>query len=308
VTYIGPAVVVGEALYDVVLDASGGMTPHAGGGPFNTARTIGRLGQPVSFLGRISTDVLGSLLAEQLAEDGVWVDRRLDTDEPTTVAIAELDDDGSAGYRFYVDGTSAPGLTRAAALEALPAEAGYLHVGTLGLVLEPLASTVEAVVEQVSEQTVVMLDPNCRPRLIRDRRPYLERLRRVLRRTDVVKLSEEDLDWLDPGRPRIDAVRALLTHGPRLAVLTRGSLGAVVITPEVEVDIPARPVVVIDTIGAGDAFGGALLAWWQARGFGREHLTDLDASVEAVRFACMVAAHTCARPGARPPFLAELAE
>jgi fructokinase len=301
------AVVGGEALYDLVVDRTGGLTPHAGGGPFNTARTIGRLGQPVTFLGQLSSDWFGAALAEHLVADGVRVDERLRSAEPTTLAIAELDAGGSARYRFYAQATSAPGLTPEAALQALPPDVGYLHVGSLGIVLEPIANALEAVIERVAGRAVVMVDPNCRPSMIPDADAYRARLHRMLRHADVIKLSEEDLGWLDPDRPRVDAVRALLLHGPRLAVLTRGSLGAVVITSEVEVDIPARPVVVTDTIGAGDAFGGALLAWWQARGFGREHLTDLDASVEAVRFACMVAAHTCARPGALPPFLAELA-
>jgi fructokinase len=301
------AVVGGEALYDLVVDRAGGLTPHAGGGPFNTARTIGRLGQPVAFLGQLSTDWFGAELAEQLAADGVRVDERLRSAEPTTLAVAEIDEGGSARYRFYAQATSAPGLTPEAAVEALPPDVGYLHVGSLGIVLEPIASALEAVMKRVAGQAVVMVDPNCRPSMIPDADTYRARLHRMLRHADVIKLSEEDLGWLDPDRPRVDAVRALLLHGPRFAVLTRGSLGAVVITPEVEVDIPARPVVVIDTIGAGDAFGGALLAWWQARGFGRDQLTDLDASLEAVRFASMVAAHTCARPGAQPPFLAELA-
>jgi fructokinase len=301
------AVVGGEALYDLVVDRTGGLTPHAGGGPFNTARTIGRLGQPVTFLGQLSSDWFGAALAEHLVADGVRVDERLRSAEPTTLAIAELDAGGSARYRFYAQATSAPGLTPEAALQALPPDVGYLHVGSLGIVLEPIANALEAVIERVAGRAVVMVDPNCRPSMIPDADAYRARLHRMLRHADVIKLSEEDLGWLDPDRPRVDAVRALLLHGPRLAVLTRGSLGAVVITSEVEVDIPARPVVVTDTIGAGDAFGGALLAWWQARGFGREHLTDLDASVEAVRFACMVAAHTCARSGALPPLLAELA-
>jgi fructokinase len=300
-------VVSGEALFDLVVDDAGTLTPHPGGGPFNTARTIGRLGQPVAFLGRLSSDWFGTQLAQLLERDGVSLDAIVPTEDPTTLAIAELDGDGSARYRFYERGTAAVGLTPDSAVAALPEGVGYLHVGTLGLVLEPMAAALEALVERLAGEALIAIDPNCRPWVIRDEAAYRSRLGRVLAHGDLVKLSEEDLAWLDPDRPPVDALRALLAQGPRLALLTRGARGALVITADEEVDVPAPAVEVVDTIGAGDAFGGGFLAWWQERGLGREDLTDLSAAVEATRFACMVAARTCANPGASPPRLAELA-
>jgi fructokinase len=298
--------VAGEALFDLVLDPAGHVSAHAGGGPFNTARTIGRLEQPVAYLGRLSTDRFGTRHEAMLAADGVRLDAVVRTDEPTTLALAEIDQAGSARYRFYAQGTAAPGLLPQAALAALPSDVAILHVGTLGLALEPVADAIEAVVDELAGRALVALDPNCRPDAVADAQAYRRRLRRVLGRTDVVKVSEEDLAWLDPDRPPAAAARALLADGPAAALLTRGGEGAVVVSPFAETPVRVPPVVVVDTIGAGDAFGGGFVAWWRAQGLGREALEDHETVVEATRFACLVAARTCERPGASPPRLAEL--
>lgn len=141
-------VVAGEALFDLVPGGfSHDLHGHAGGGPFNTARTIGRLGVPVVFLGRLSRDRFGRRLEDLLTADAVSLDCVVRTDDPTTLAVAEVDGGGVARYRFYTCGTSAPGLTSEAALAALPKSVGALHVGTVGLALEPVASALEAVVD-----------------------------------------------------------------------------------------------------------------------------------------------------------------
>jgi fructokinase len=303
----GPVIVVaGEALVDLVPDGDRGLRAHPGGGPFNTARTIARLERPVAYLGRLSRDRFGQRLRAMLAGDGVRLDSVVTTDEPTTLALAEVDAQGGATYRFYERGTSAPGLTTEAALAALPAEVDALHVGTLGLALEPVATALEAVVERVAGTALVALDPNIRPDVLEDPAAYRARLRRIVAHTDLVKASHEDLAWLDPDRPPVAAARALLDHGPAAAIVTRGGEGAVVVMRDGEVEVAAPPVEVVDTIGAGDAFGGALLAWWHREGLGPAALADRDALVEATRFACLVAALTCARAGASPPTLAEL--
>ena len=298
-------VVAGEALFDLVpQDLDGALQGHAGGGPFNTARTLGRLERPVAYLGRLSSDRFGARLEAQLAEDGVGLDSVVRTDEPTTLALAEVDAAGVARYRFYAGGTAAPGLTADAALAALPAAFEMLHVGTLGLVFEPIASALEAVVERA--EALVMVDPNCRPSAIEDVAAYRNRLSRILARSHVVKASEEDLAWLAPDLPPVDGVREMLGHGPALGLLTCGPSGAVVVTRTAEVVVPAPRAKVIDTIGAGDAFSGGFLAWWDEHGRAREDLGTIDLAVEATRFACLVAARTCARPGASPPYRAEL--
>jgi fructokinase len=297
----------GEALFDLVYDGEENLQGHPGGAAFTTARTIGRLGQPVAYLGRLSTDRFGTRLERMLVADGVRLDAVVRTDEPTTLAMAELDETGSAGYRFYERATSAPGLTPEAALAALPPAVAILHVGTLGLTLEPMATALEAVVEELSGRALVMVDPNVRPWVIADADAYRRRLRRVLGRTDVVKVSEEDLAWLEPERSAADAARTLLRDGPRVVLLTRGADGVEVVTAAGGVPVAAPAVEVVDTIGAGDAFGGGFLAWWRGQGLGREQLDDQSVVVAAATFGALVAARTVARAGASPPYLHEVA-
>jgi len=300
-------VVAGEALIDLVLAQDGRLDGHPGGGPYNVARTIGRLEQPVSYLGCLSSDGFGRRLRRELEADGVDLDSVVATDAPTTLALVELDAHGAARYRFYDQGTAAPGLTEADALAALPGSAAFLHVGTLGLVLEPMASALEALAAALAGRALVMVDPNCRPPTIVDPPAYRARLGRVLAGADVVKVSEEDLEWLAPGVAAVDAARALLGRGPAVVLLTRGGAGATVLSAGRAAAVPAPPVDVVDTIGAGDAFSGGWLAWWSQQGLGRDELGDAERVVAATRFACRVAARTCARAGASPPWRAELA-
>ena len=304
----GLILVAGEALIDLVpsSEAADELAAHPGGGPFNAARTIGRLERPVSYLGRMSRDRFGQRMEQLLVEDNVRLDAIVHTDEPTTLALADVDPQGVARYRFYTEGTSAAGLTPEAALAARPNEVQIVHAGTLALVLEPVASAIEAVIERLSRHALVLIDPNIRPDVIADPDAYRARLERVLAMSHVLKVSEEDIDWLAPGRRSVDAVRELLDAGPSVGLLTRGPSGALVITRTAEVAVPSPRTKVVDTIGAGDAFGGGFVAWWHARGLGRDDLGVIDKTVEATEFACLVAARTCAKPGASPPRLSEL--
>jgi len=304
----GLILVAGEALIDLVpsSEAADELAAHPGGGPFNAARTIGRLERPVSYLGRMSRDRFGQRMEQLLVEDNVRLDAIVHTDEPTTLALADVDPQGVARYRFYTEGTSAAGLTPEAALAARPNEVQIVHAGTLALVLEPVASAIEAVIERLSRHALVLIDPNIRPDVIADPDAYRARLERVLAMSHVLKVSEEDIDWLAPGRRSVDAVRELLDAGPSVGLLTRGPSGALVITRTAEVAVPSPRTKVVDTIGAGDAFGGGFVAWWHARGLGRDDLGVIDTTVEATEFACLVAARTCAKPGASPPRLSEL--
>ena len=298
-----PILVAGEALYDIVAEPDGRLVGHPGGGPFNTARTIGRLRQPVAFLGRLSTDGLGAVLEGILAADGVDRSAVVHTDQPTTLALAYLDADRGATYHFYHAGTSVPGLTTEAALGALPDAVAALHVGTLGLMLEPLATALEAVVETLADRTLIAVDPNCRPGMIDAPDAYRARLGRVLRRSHVVKVSADDLAWLDPGTPPVAAARALLDLGPTVVLLTCGADGAIAVGRSGELRVAAPAIQVADTIGAGDAFTGAFLAWWRSRGLDRDGLADDDLVGRATEFAVLVSALTCERPGASPPTL-----
>ena len=286
--------VAGEALVDLVPGADGTLSPYPGGGPFTTARALGRLGRPVAFAGRLSTDRFGERMAAMLAADGVALDATERTDDPTTLALAEVDATGAAAYRFYTEGTSAPGLQAAG-----PDTAAVLHVGTLGLVLEPMAAAVEALAGRLAGRALVMVDPNLRPAAIADEAGYRARLRRVLAASDVVKVSDEDLAWLAPGE-------TLLERGPAVSLITRGGDGATVHGTFGAVEVAAPAVAVADTIGAGDTFSAGWLAWWTEHGLGRDALADRDAVAAATDFACRAAAIACSRPGADPPRRDEL--
>jgi fructokinase len=304
----GVVVVTGEALIDLVLAHDGSIDGHPGGGPYNVARTIGRLEQPVAYLGAVSTDGFGARLRRELESDGVGLGAVIPTDLPTTLALAELDDAGVARYRFYADGTSAPGLTLQAALSALPERLGTFYAGTLGLVFEPIATTLEDLVARMGDDVLVALDPNVRPTTLQDPAAFRGRLSRLLARTDVVKASEEDLAWIDPGADSIAAARGLLAHDGAIALVTLGADGALAVTTDETIAVAAPKVDVVDTIGAGDAFMGAFLARWRARGLGRFDLKRLDEVEQAAAFACRAAAITCSRAGAEPPWASELGE
>jgi fructokinase len=301
-------VVAGEALIDLLARTDGLLTAIPGGGPFNTARTIARLGQPVAFLGRISSDRFGARLRDRLVEDGVDVRLVAETHDPTTLAVAELDATGSATYRFYTEGTSAPGLTVGALSAGLPDGVTAVHVGTLGLVLEPLAGALEAVVARAPSTAIVMVDPNARPSATPDRVAWAARVERLGRRADIVKVSADDLRLWRPRMPPAEAVRDLLALGVRVVLLTDGERSVKLATPRGLTTFDPPAVRVVDTVGAGDAFGGGFLAAWIGSGRGRTDLDDDAALLEATGFAVRVASFTCTRAGAEPPTTTELEE
>ena len=246
-------------------------------------------------------------LRQLLTADGVDLAMTSFGPEPTTVAIAEVDADGHAAYRFVIDGTSAPNLTQ----QMLPASFGprvrVLHVGTLGLLLEPIGTTIAALVDREHTQRLVMIDPNIRPAMVHDAAGYRERLDHIIAQSTIVKASDADIAWLFPGLDLRAAARALLARGPRLVVVTLGADGALGLTGEAEAEAPAPVVDVADTIGAGDAFGAALLAWLHDHDRLRRdlHLSS-DELRDALAFSCLVASLTCTRAGADPPRRAEL--
>jgi fructokinase len=299
-------VVGGEALVDLVPHAAGELRAHEGGGPYNTARTLGRLEQDVHYLGCLSEDGFGARLRARLVEDGVKLDTVVETPRPTTLALAELDESGAATYRFYTEGTSAPALEPEAALAVLPEHVDMLHVGTLGLIMEPTAMALQAVVEAVTERALVMVDPNCRPTFIPDRGTYRRSLAATLQHAHVVKVSNDDLEYLEPGADPVDAARSLLEDGPRVALVTLGGDGAMIVTRDGTDRVQAPAITVVDTIGAGDSFGGGFLAYWRLNGLDREALGDAGAVHAATAFAGAVAAKTCERAGAEPPRLSDL--
>ncbi|MFJ5677280.1 carbohydrate kinase [Streptomyces sp. NPDC093097] len=321
-------VVAGEALIDLVPSQQPSpdgplpaLLPRRGGGPYNTALALGRLGSPTAFCSRVSTDAFGASLLRGLRDGGVDTSLVQRGPEPTTLAVADISPDGSAGYGFYAEGTADRLFTLP---PALPDGVRALSLGTCSLVLEPGAGAYEALLRREARRGVfTALDPNVRPGLILDPDGYRARFRSWLPDLALLKLSEEDARWLagtgsEPtgaagaGRAAaLAAAREWLAAGPAALVLTHGGDGMTVLTRDGgEVAVPGEQVAVVDTIGAGDTVNAALLHRLDAHGAlsyaAIAALTD-DDWADILRFAARAAAVTCSRAGAEPPFAAELA-
>ena len=299
--------VVGEALIDLVVGAGGQVDARPGGGPYNTARTLARLGKPAAFVGRLADDGFGRLLRERLVAEGVVLGLPELSRRPTTLAVADVDQAGVASYGFHLAATAGADLEYGALRATLDGGFAAVHVGTLGLVMEPIGSAIERLVlDGLPPGTLVMLDPNCRPATIGDRAAYLGRIERIAARADVVKASVEDLVYLRPGESAAEAASALLTAGSALVLVTDGPNPARAFLPGMILAAEVPGVHVVDTIGAGDAFGGGFLAWWTAHDLGADDLRRPALVQAALGVAVAVAALTCSRPGADPPTLAEV--
>jgi fructokinase len=320
-------VVIGEVLVDLVAEGGGTFSARPGGGPYNTARTVARLGAPVVFAGRLSHDGFGRMLRARLEADGVRLGIPEPSELPTTLAVADIDDGGSAQYSFYLEKTAAADVSydhltaTVTGATVTGTTAVAVNGGALGFVMDPLASSIERVVaEALPAEALLMVDPNCRPGTISDREGYLRRLNRIFARADVVKASVEDLAYLFPGLPPEEAAAALLRQGAALVLVTDGPRPARAFLPTFsptfspkgqEISVAVPEVDVVDTIGAGDAFGGAFLVAWTEAGLGNAELREAapetaDAIRDALAFAAEAAARTCARPGADPPSRAEM--
>jgi fructokinase len=302
--------VIGEALVDVIVDAQGEVTSVVGGGPLNTARTLARLGIPVSFLGGVSSDPFGQRIMRLLDADGVRLGLGEQVPEPTTLAIAQIDEAGAATYRFMLDGTSAATVTPEMALAHVDSGSRAIHAGTLALVMRPLADALVAVVRAATEDQLVMIDPNCRPSV--DRLPLLRTsLDGVIGRADIVKVSGDDLEYLFPGVDALAAAEAMAADSDSLVLFTDGANAVHVITagrtePAVDIVLDVPRVPVVDTVGAGDSFSGGFLAYWLHNHLSRADVADVDRVVDAARFGIAVAGVTCQRPGADPPHAHEV--
>jgi fructokinase len=297
--------VAGEALLDLVV-VDGAVLPSPGGGPYNTARALGRLGASVGFLGRLSRDHFGNMLSEVLAESGVSLDYTSQGPEPSALAIAHRSEDGEADYSFYLGGT-----TFGYASFAEPgADVRALCVGSLALALEPSASALEALVESERDNRLVFIDPNVRPEAMSDHDGYRARFDRCCRAAHIVKLSASDASWLFPGVGHDEVATRLLDIGAELVVMTLGADGAIARTHRARAGVRSQRIDIADTIGAGDAFGAGLLVALEERGALADRslaaLADSDLDY-VIRYASAVAALTCGRSGAETPTFSEVA-
>ena len=308
----------GEALVDLIAADASGRDWRAvpGGAPFNAAVAAGRLGAPTSFLGVLSEDRFGRVLRSRLTESHVDHRHCPITSEPTTVALVSPGPDGEPTFSFHVAGTTTTS-NRVNDLH-LPPDVGVLHLsGSVAMVVEPAASRIAALMAAAAHRAVVHIDANPRPALI-ERDLYLRRLDRWLERADVVKVSEADLAWISPRSDPVELAdswlrptdpEAIDEHRPRAVVVTRGARGAAVVLVDGVVEVPAPQVEVVDTVGAGDTFTGALLAAFAAhRVTSRADLARLDVTWwrTALTYAAEAAAISCSRRGANPPWRHEL--
>ena len=300
-------VIGGEGLVDLV-DGDGSLQPVAGGGPFNTAIALGRLDVPVAFLGSISRDTDGQMLAERLVESGVDMSLVIRSDAPTARALVRRQPDGDSEYSFEVEGTSLTDLSPRD-LPILPEDAWALHVGTLSLAIDPPAAAYEALVHREARRRQIILDPNVRPAIFGDVATYRRRFERLVQVADIVKLSEADAVWIYPRLRIDDVIELILGFGPRVIAVTRGKNGAVAATNDAFVEVAGVPVTVVDTIGAGDTFGAAFIAALvDEAAFGPRSSRPIDEPVlaRAVAYAVAASAITCTRTGAVPPSRSEI--
>ena len=301
----------GEALIDMLPRqlASGetALLPASGGAIFNTAIALGRLGAPVEFFSGLSNDLFGEQLREALAKSNVGTRYAQLSDRPTTLAFVKLTD-GKAAYTFYDENTAGRMLTP----DDLPEFADdvqAVHFGAISLVSEPCGSAYEALMQREEPRRVIMFDPNIRPGFIRDRATHLARMHRMLGLADIVKVSDEDLEWLGRDGSAEDTLRKWLERGPKLAIMTAGADGALAVAKSGAVRVPAVTVKVVDTVGAGDTFNAGVLAWLNEAGLltkpALEQISSPDIEA-AIRLGARAAAVTVSRAGANPPWRREL--
>ncbi|MGJ8625919.1 MAG: carbohydrate kinase family protein [Sulfitobacter sp.] len=303
----------GEALIDMIpsMDPTGqqAFTPHAGGAVFNTAIALGRLGAPVGFVSGISTDLFGDILLQGLKDSNVETGNVMMSDRRTTLAFVTLKN-GQASYLFF-DENSAGRMLDAAQLPAIPDSTSALYFGGISLINAPAADFYVALAMREAGKRVIMADPNIRMNFVTDEDEYRARLARLIAHTDILKVSDEDLDWIVPGPlSLLEKADKLLLDGPQLVIVTRGSQGAVgLFGTDNVVEVPARRTTVADTVGAGDTFNSGVLAELSNQGLlskaALENITEAQVT-DALAMGAKVAGITVSRPGANPPWAHEL--
>jgi fructokinase len=304
--------VCGEALIDLFVGNPEGSGISAlcvpGGSPFNVALGLARLGQRTGFLSKLSKDYFGALLSDRLAQGGVLPDFLVRTDSPTTISVVATGPDGQPSYSFRGEGAADRLLTAGELPAALPDEVRAIAVGSYSLAVDPTASSIETLVAREHRRRVISVDPNLRPLVIGDVAAWRPRFERLLAYATIVKASDEDVHGLYGADADLAAIaRGWLALGPALVVVTLGARGARGFSRNGEVAMPSHQVDVIDTVGAGDTFHAALLAWLDRHDLlNRDAIAALPAAgmTAALHFAAAAAAVTCTRKGADLPSLA----
>ena len=317
----------GEALIDMVRSPIPGLgegfLPLPGGSPYNTAVAIGKLGVPVKLLGRFSTDFFGETLIKRLIDNRVGTDLIIRSSENTTLAFVKLTKGKDPQYVFYTNGAADRSLSLEDLPEKLPEDTKCIHFGSISMTMEPIASTIEALIlregarksaDQMDGAPLISFDPNIRPFMITDRDAYIERYEKWVAASTIAKFSSGDCSFLYPKMEIEKALHKILAMGPRLAMCTMGHKGALALLRRnngsvTKVIAPTLNLPVVDTIGAGDSFHGAFLSWLGMKDkMSRSALVNLSEPelYEALVFANKAAAIVCSRRGAEPPTKREI--
>jgi fructokinase len=293
------ALVIGEALIDIVERDGQVIGEHVGGSPLNVAVGLARLGRGVDFLTHIGDDDRGHRITDYVKASGAELVSGSTTADHTPTALATLDESGKAQYVFDIDwqltGTPEVGPPLVA------------HTGSIATVLEPGCRATAALLDAYHLSATISFDPNVRPALIEDDEAARGRIDRLLEKCDVVKASDEDLQWIDPNRTPEQIARTWLGLGPAVVAVTMGEHGAFAMCAAGTARVQARPVDVVDTVGAGDAFMTGLIdALWTLNLLGADRRTDLqridvDTLTGVLRTATLSSALTVARAGAELP-------
>ncbi len=286
------------------------FVPVCGGAMFNTAIALGRLGEDAALMSGVSTDLFGEKLIAALAASNVRTDLAPRSDRPSTLAFVTLLD-GAARYTF-MDENSASRMVLADEFPSAPPDVKAFHFGGISLVSEPGAVAFEAICERHHKQAVISLDPNIRPAFITDIKATKARLMRMAGMADIIKISDEDLDWFASGESGDALIAEWLSGGASAVLVTKGAEGIDAHLPAGSFTVPADPVAkIIDTVGAGDSFNGGFLTGLSRGGLLSKSAlaqTDEHTLKPALVLAAQVAAHVVGKAGANPPWASELAE
>ncbi|NIX77491.1 carbohydrate kinase family protein [Microvirga terricola] len=307
--------VCGEALIDLFVGAASpaGLPSEvvAGGSPFNVALGLSRLGRATGFLSTLSNDTFGSLLASKLVEAGVCPSYVRRCSNRTTLSVVATSATGEPQYSFYAENCADRALTADALPPHLPEEVSAISAGSYALGVEPIATAIETLLRREAGSRVISLDPNVRPRVVGDVAAFRDRFERLLSYASIVKASDEDIELLYTSHDPVSVARDWLARGAKIVIVTRGADGPMAVFGNTIIERPAPQVNVVDTVGAGDTFHAAFLAWLDANGMlspnGIEQLKP-DQVTAALDFAAAAAAIVCTRRGANPPVWNEVVD